>query len=113
MPKVITNLQNTRANRRNCTNNDNPSNEKTTSELLSGLRAEHIPLPDTQYIKRVLENSRRAKSKKNDPPRPPNAFFLFRNALHSHLAARNLKVPQVSMAAGELWGAASEETKSQ
>jgi hypothetical protein len=119
MPKVNTNLQITRVNnRRNCTNktgnknNKNSSNDKVTSELLSGLKAEHIPLPDTQYIKRILENSRRAKSKKNDPPRPPNAFFLFRNALHSHLAARNLKVPQISMVAGELWGAASEEIKS-
>ncbi|GBC06656.1 hypothetical protein RclHR1_00070023 [Rhizophagus clarus] len=113
MPKVNTNSQITRANRRNCNkNNKNSSNGKTTSELLSGLKAENIPLPDTQYIKRILENSRRAKSKKNDPPRPPNAFFLFRNALHSHLAAHNLKVPQISMAAGELWGAASEEIKS-
>src|SRR2546429_5777158 len=45
--------------------------------------------------------------------RSPNAFSLFRHALHSHLAARNLKVPQISMAAGELWRAASEEIKSQ
>src|ERR1051325_9422812 len=43
------------------------------------------------------------KSKRNDPPRPPNAFFLFRNALNSHLSALNLRVPQVSMAAGKLW----------
>src|SRR5437868_12998064 len=102
MPKIITNLQGTRVNRTNKSSNNNSSGVKPISELLSGLRAEHIPLPDTQYIKRVLENSRRAKSKKNDPPRPPNAFFLFRNALHSHLSARNLKVPQVSMTAGEL-----------
>lgn len=114
MPKVNTNLQITRVNHRNCTDktgNKNSSNGITISELLSGLKAEHIPLPDTQYIKRILENSRRAKTKKNDPPRPPNAFFLFRNALHSHLATRNLKVPQISMVAGELWGSASEEIK--
>ncbi|CAG8463229.1 uncharacterized protein OCT59_022534 [Rhizophagus irregularis] len=111
MPKVNTNLQITRVNRRNNTDKNSSNGIKTTSELLLGLKAEHIPLPDTQYIKRILENSRRAKSKKNDPPRPPNAFFLFRNALNSHLATRNLKVPQISMAAGELWGTASEEIK--
>ncbi|CAG8834563.1 25770_t:CDS:1, partial [Racocetra persica] len=87
--------------------------DQTTAEILSGLTAEHVPLPDTHFIKRVLENSRRAKSKKNDPPRPPNAFFLFRNALHIHLSTHNLKVPQVSMAAGKLWDNATEKTKSQ
>ncbi|CAG8433025.1 8579_t:CDS:10 [Diversispora eburnea] len=76
--------------------------------------AKSIPLPDIQFIRRVLENSRRAKSsKKNDPPRPPNAFFLFRNALHTHLSVHNLKVPQVSSAAGRLWDCAEEETKNQ
>ncbi|CAG8446010.1 12679_t:CDS:2 [Acaulospora morrowiae] len=86
----------------------------TASKILAGITAESIPLPDTQFIRRVLENSRRAKSnKKNDPPRPPNAFFLFRNALHTHLSAHNLKVPQVSSAAGRLWDCAEEETKSQ
>src|ERR1043166_2273155 len=107
MPKIITNLQGTRVN-----HNNNSSDVKPILELLSGLKAEHIPLPDTQYIRRVLENSRKAKSKRNVPPRPPNAFFLFRNALHSYLSACNLKVPQVSVAAGELWGAASDEIKS-
>ena len=115
MSKVNTNLQITQVNHHNCTDkidNKNSLDGKTTSELLSGLKAEHIPLPDIQCIKCVLENSRRAKSKKNHPPRPPNAFFLFRNALHNHLVTRNLKVPQISMVAGELWGAASEEIKS-
>ncbi|CAG8577881.1 9865_t:CDS:1 [Funneliformis caledonium] len=116
MPKISNSkLQIPRVNRQECTNNKNSKNspdDKTALELLSGLKAESIPPPDTDFIKRVLENSRRAKSKKNDPPRPPNAFFLFRNALHSHLSALNLKVPQVSAAAGELWNNASEEMKS-
>ncbi|CAG8484133.1 13652_t:CDS:2 [Cetraspora pellucida] len=117
MPKVNSNNSN-RVKRRQsiCTSTPSfrpSSDDQTTAEILSGLTAEHIPLPDTHFIKRVLENSRRAKSKKNDPPRPPNAFFLFRNALHIHLSTHNLKVPQVSMAAGKLWDNATEKTKSQ
>ncbi|KAF0541715.1 MATA-HMG [Gigaspora margarita] len=117
MPKVNSN-NSTRVKRRQsiCTSTPpfRPSpDDKTTAEILAGLTAEHIPFPDTHFIKRVLENSRRAKSKKNDPPRPPNAFFLFRNALHIHLSTHNLKVPQVSMAAGKLWDNATEKTKSQ
>ncbi|CAG8639460.1 3093_t:CDS:2 [Dentiscutata erythropus] len=117
MPKVNSN-NSTRVKRRQSICTSSPSfrpspDDKTTAEILAGLTAEHIPLPDTHFIKRVLENSRRAKSKKNDPPRPPNAFFLFRNALHIHLSTHNLKVPQVSMAAGKLWDNATEKTKSQ
>ncbi|CAG8527785.1 5312_t:CDS:2 [Racocetra fulgida] len=117
MPKVNSN-NSTRVKRRQSICTSTPSfrpspDDQTTAEILSGLTAEHVPLPDTHFIKRVLENSRRAKSKKNDPPRPPNAFFLFRNALHIHLSTHNLKVPQVSMAAGKLWDNATEKTKSQ
>ncbi|CAJ0833491.1 20024_t:CDS:2, partial [Entrophospora sp. SA101] len=74
-----------------------------------------IPFPDTNFIKRLLENSRKSKlsrkTKKNDPPRPPNAFFLFRNSVHFYLSSLNLKVPQISTTSGKLWFEATEETK--
>ncbi|CAJ0857334.1 4197_t:CDS:2, partial [Entrophospora sp. SA101] len=76
---------------------------------------EQIPFPDTNFIKRLLENSRKSKlsrkTKKNDPPRPPNAFFLFRNSVHFYLSSLNLKVPQISTTSGKLWFEATEETK--
>ncbi|CAI2188819.1 1959_t:CDS:1 [Funneliformis geosporum] len=113
MPKISNpKLQNLRLNRQNDKNTKNSPDDRTALEIISGLRAENIPPPDIDFIKRVLKNSRKAKTKKNDPPRPPNAFFLFRNALHSHLSAHNLKVPQVSAAAGKLWNNAGDEMKS-
>ncbi|KAG9301904.1 hypothetical protein G9A89_004584 [Geosiphon pyriformis] len=82
-----------------------------TTTLLNGITAEDIPFPEVDLVKRVLASSRRTKNRRSDPPRPPNGFFLFRNALHSHLADMNLKVPQVSMAAGLLWEKALPETR--
>ncbi|CAG8493963.1 551_t:CDS:1 [Paraglomus brasilianum] len=88
------------------------NNRRTSHKIPDDLDKNAVFFP--KYKIELLINTKNAERRTSDrPPRPPNSFFLMKNALLLILREMNLKVkmPELCRKARDLWEEAPKESK--